>query len=644
MATQSLTSEFDPTSIGATPVSQASPSPASSGQEFDPTSIGATPVQPQAASPGGIGGVGKWLANTASSIEQPFVSLAATPVQLLAKAAGFPDPYAEGMPGFPGSDNKISIAPATSKGFLQKAGQLGQVASYALTPESAGFQGILKMGLLGGAGGGATALANGADLNLNPFGEGEMPHAMRQGALFSGILGALGNAARIVSGSEKMASGIDPAMEHELAQTRPSTLAKYINTAKNSAADFHSPTVSDTLDAELRSGVGILQKKVLPILYKAKDEALKTSGNSPLIYQAGENAAPNIGVNAVASVKDEINTAMQQMTGHQFTDYSAGEAGALDIKNYPQGPTTHGLGVDESNITPIPGRSVEMASKDQRNLEMLHRQLETLAQNPTVQTAADVIKNLDAKIDWRSPTVGEGSTPVDGLMRYARGTINRTIAPAAPDLAAVNNRLGQLADVEHSLAKGAGKDLEHLDLLARRTLYDGQSDKAQSVLDGLFNAVKGHLPPGEESYTTKAIIARFAKDTFGGKTAQTGFAQGMSSGDAGSIASGYTGKVVSAGLRAAKRVLAPNPEQHAMSISKGEPYSFVPMAHHIDEFLDSPASAPWLKSFKEGLKSIGVSSSHVGQSSKDALRMMMFNNLMQASDPAPDPSQRQLTP
>ncbi len=594
---------------------------------------------------------GHWIANTAGSIEQPFISLAATPVQLLAKAMGVPDPYANGIPsGIPGSTKSLSVAPLTPSGLLQKAGQVAQIGTMALTPEAAGMTGILKMGLLGATGGAATAVANGAPIigieDVNPFGTGAIPSAMRQGALFGSILGGLGNVARMISGTEKLAAGVDPAMENELAQTRPSTLGTYINAAKESASDFHAPTVDDVLNGDLTKGLNILTKKVIPAAGTAIDDARKAAGNAAIITTDDTGNAVATGANAVDTVADDINEHMQNITGHQFSSYGSGAESGLKINNY-NGASTAGLSTGDSTIEALPGRSIELSSSDQKALEYIHTQLQTLQESPTVQTASDVLKNLDSKIDWERPQFGAGSSPVDAMLRYARGAINRTIAPAAPDLAAANEQWGTLMDIKNSVAKGAGADLNHLDLLARRTLYSGQSGKAQSVLDGLFNAVKPYLPEGEESYTTKSIIARFARDTFGGKTGQTGFAQGMSSGDVAGTASGYTSRIVGAALRAGKRALAPDPEQYAMSIAKGEPYSFVPFTHKIDEFLDSPSSEPWLESFKSGLQNMGVSSRNVGQAAKDALRAMMFQNLMQSaagSGKQGAPAQRQLTP
>ena len=72
-------------------------------------------IQPSSSGPSlsdMASGVGKVLNN----VEQPFISVAATPVQLLAKALGKPDPFASSA--FPGPDgNGVPVAPATPAGF-----------------------------------------------------------------------------------------------------------------------------------------------------------------------------------------------------------------------------------------------------------------------------------------------------------------------------------------------------------------------------------------------------------------------------------------------------------------------------------------------------------------------------------------------
>ncbi len=493
--------------------------------------------------------------------------------------------------------------------------------------------GILKMAALGGAGAYAQTVGGGGSANpLDP----ETQDSIKKGVLFSGILGGLGNVARIVSSTEKAASGMTPAMENELAQTRPSTVGSYINIAASSAKDFHAPTVDDVVVNDITRGANILTNKVIPQAGKAVGEARVAAGDAPVIYlhPADATVPPTTGAGAVAAVRDDINNFMQETVGHQFGSYASAADSGLPISNYPEGASASGLNGDETTIEKIPGRAVDLSPTETNTLEYVGKQLQTLQENPNVQIASDVLRNLDRKIDWTKPADG----PVESLVRYARGAINKTIAPAAPALAKANDAFGQLKDIENATRDAAGKDLNHVDLLARRTVYAGQSGKAQSVLDGLYSAVKPYLPPGEESYASKAIVARFAKANFGGLNSKSGFEQGMSSGDIAGLA-GYRSRVIGAALRAGKRVLAPDPAQYAMSVSKGEPYSFVPLAHHIDEYLDSPSAQPWINSFKGSLKAMGISSHNVGQTAKDALRMIMFNNVTQ-----PTEGQRQLIP
>lgn len=81
----------------------------------------------------------KGASDIVSSLEQPFVSLAAKPVQLLAKGIGVPDPYAGGFPlaGLPGAGTNTPVSPATLKGtagdVLKAGAEVGAVAAAPAT-------------------------------------------------------------------------------------------------------------------------------------------------------------------------------------------------------------------------------------------------------------------------------------------------------------------------------------------------------------------------------------------------------------------------------------------------------------------------------------------------------------------------------
>lgn len=82
--------------------------------------------------------------NVVKTIQQPFVSIAAAPVQALAKAIGQPDPYAnKALAG-------VEVSPIDKP--LRKLGEVGVIASYAIP-----YGRFAKLGTLGKIGTGATS-------------------------------------------------------------------------------------------------------------------------------------------------------------------------------------------------------------------------------------------------------------------------------------------------------------------------------------------------------------------------------------------------------------------------------------------------------------------------------------------------------
>lgn len=94
--------------------------------------------------------------NIAQSIAQPFASLAATPVQAIAKLTGQEDPYAKGLPGFGGTTIPVSPLSAEAKaGDVLKAG--AETAAVATAPVT--LSGMIGTGaLVGGAQGAGEAM------------------------------------------------------------------------------------------------------------------------------------------------------------------------------------------------------------------------------------------------------------------------------------------------------------------------------------------------------------------------------------------------------------------------------------------------------------------------------------------------------
>lgn len=152
---------------------------------------------PTAPSPSGgfLQGVG----NVISSIEQPFASLAATPVQAGVAAinkltgSSFKDPYANGMPGLFGSKVNISpLTPAAKAGDLLKAG--ATTAAVAAAPET--IPGAIGVGAgVGAAQGAGTALQQGASAGQVA---GQAGIGALEGGVAAGALGIAGKALQSV--------------------------------------------------------------------------------------------------------------------------------------------------------------------------------------------------------------------------------------------------------------------------------------------------------------------------------------------------------------------------------------------------------------------------------------------------------------
>lgn len=125
------------------------------------------------------------ISGVVSSVEQPFVSLAAAPVQGLAKVLGQPDPYAKGIPaGLPGGDTRATVSPLTvgaKAGDLLKAGAtVGAVAAAPVT-----IPGAIGAGAaLGAAQGGGQALQD----------QKSTGEVLKQAAIGGAIGGATGGA------------------------------------------------------------------------------------------------------------------------------------------------------------------------------------------------------------------------------------------------------------------------------------------------------------------------------------------------------------------------------------------------------------------------------------------------------------------
>ena len=581
-----------------------------------------------------------FVGNTVNNVERPFVNVASTPMQLaiagINKLTGknIPDPYqTQGIPGFPGSDSTIKSSSATDLGGLsQKAGDVANIALMAAAPEA---KGVRALTLLGAGQGLSQGLGTG-ETDANSLIKDTI-----SGGLFGGALGAASNFLRWTGGVEQAKTGVVGQVANEIKQADPSLVQKYINTTLDHANDVRIPTPDAIAEDAMANRANLLVNKVIPAAGKAVGEAKAAAGKLPLTIAQDGAGAPSVGSSAVDSIQDQINEAMQNMTGHQFASYASGEDGGLQIMNY-KGASANGISAlpGEPNIAALPGRNVELSSSETKQLSKLSDYLSTLRENPTVQTASDVIQNLDNDIGkWSVPQFGEnaGNTPVEGVLRYARGTINQAIRGASPELANANDAYSALKDLQANIGVAGGKNLRSASLLMRRVLSGDKSSEAIPVLDQLTQATQGYMPAGDSSNLVQhAILADWAKRTFGDTTTSGLLQQSVNHGvrDASSIFD-YPRQFVQNILQNAIGALSPDPAEYAMSVAKGHPYSMNPVVRGIDELMNSAKDSPAFGNIVKGLQEMGVKAHNIEPAANNLFKTWLLQTVTHPANLAP---------
>lgn len=570
--------------------------------------------------------------NTINNIERPFVNVASTPMQLaiagINKLTGknIPDPYVtQGFPGFFGSTDTIKSSPATSlSGLSQKSADVANIALMAAAPEA---KGVRALTMLGAGQGLAQGLGTGeTDAN-------NLVKDTIAGGLFGTAVGAGGNFLRWTGGVEQAKTGVVGQVANEVKQADPNLVQQYINTTLDHSGDVRVPTPDALAENAMTNRADILVNKVIPAAGKAVGEAKAAAGNAPIALAQDGTNVPTVGAEAVNTLQDQVNEAMQNMTGHQFAAYGSGEDLGLQINNY-KGASTNGLSAlpGEPNIAQLPGRNVELSPAEVKQLSKLSDYFDTLRENPTVQTAADIIQNLDNDIGkWSVPQFGEnaGNTPVEGVLRYARGTINQAIRGASPDLAAANDTFSALKDLQANIGVAAGKNLRSASLLMRRVLSGDKSSEAIPVLDQLTKATQEYMPEGDSSNLVQhAILADWAKRTFGDTTTSGLLQQSVNHGvrDASSIF-GYPRQFVQNMLQNALGALSPDPAEYALSVSRGEPYSMNPVVRGIDELMSNAKDSPVFGDVVKGLKSMGVSAHNIEPAANNLIKTWILQTV-----------------
>lgn len=620
-----------------------------------------TPQKPE------LGDIGKTLVDSVKSAgksiiagaEKDIASPAATPVQLIAKALNLPDPYSQGVPGTFGN---IPVAPATPEGFLQKAGEAGQLASYVAAPGAAG---ALKTAGIFELSGVANSLASG---NTNPA-------SIARDGIWSGILGlgvgVGGNFFSHIANSEALRTGVSGVTKDAVANSDPSLVSNYINAAKNhgeSMADLSSPTPVGLMENEFDTRAANLTENLISKAGAAVGEAKQAASQVPLVFQEA-NGAVTAGKDAASALYDKINNVVMQMTGHGF-----GLSGDVE-----QGlPGLSGSGERNTpTLYQLPGREVQLSNSEESQLTRLQGYLGRLLDKPTAGAASDILTNINTDIGkWNDPQFGSGNSPVQGALKYAYGQINQAIRGASPELADASANYHDLMALKDDVKNQAGSAGQSSALMMRRVL---SGDKANSVVPTL-NEIDAVTAPGQtlqnirdfykqlRSFTNPtdasafvskyvqnlkdtgrlgntlvqhSILGKWATDMFGTTGTKQLFAEGVAEGQNMSqgISSifGYPKQFVSRQLNSLFTALAPDPAEYAMSVANGKPLSMNIVSRNLDKLLDTeintPVISPIVSGIQDTLKGMGVTAQNLEPAAKAIFKTWLLNRLTQ---PKPD--------
>ena len=254
------------------------------------------PKSPVAEQPkqGFWGKLGSGALNVLNTIEKPFIGLAATPVQLLAKALGKEDPYAKGMPGLAGSN-----IPVTDLNLEKKVGDLAQVGSYFVPGE--GLLGAAGMGALQGGG---SAMSEGGDL----------AKVATQTGIGGLVGGALGGATKLAgTGLQKLGESISGEGVNKAVQGIKDAYSKALNLNAGERA-FEGRSGKDLADVLMKNEAPLNRYENGTLDASGAIEKLQTALD-PLNTQADQLLNHSQGVVKNISLEDTFNSVKQRIQG-----------------------------------------------------------------------------------------------------------------------------------------------------------------------------------------------------------------------------------------------------------------------------------------------------------------------------------------
>lgn len=599
--------------------------------------------------PGALGKTLTAVSSGLSTLETPILSPVAAIPQLALKAynaltgSKIPDPFAGGVPsGLPSTldgstptENTSPIAPATPAGFLQKGGQALQVASTAYMPE----KGIGKWALTGGANALGQSLANQQDpsstLNNTIFGT------------LTGVgMGMLGDFGKFIGTSEKAKIGIEGTVQktetpvekvtsdlgdtadktpggqapgdpvspenapqiasniaNEIAHTSPELLNHYVQTTLDHAENMRVPTPVQVAENAMVKRAHIFMTQVLPKAGEAVGAAKDAARDLPISLGTGPGAI--VGHDAAQSIFSDVIQKVEQMTKHTF--------GSIENSGFEGGRTPV--------LAQMHGSAIELNETEQKQLQSVYKALDGLANyKPTVGQALDQVVNLRKSLRG---AIKKGDlvtdSPVVGAVKYAIGAINDSVRNASPELASVLTNFSDLKNLQKSLAKNAGDDLQSANLMMRRVVAGDKSGHVIPILDQLTQVTDPFIKPSmalkdpelQGNLVQHAILGKWATDQFGDESTKT-------------LLQGYTSKEKEAGgfltyprrfaagvMNHALGAISPKPLEYAQSLGKGEAQSMEPIARTVDKIMASAEGNKLVGGFVTKLRQMGFTAKNL---------------------------------
>lgn len=488
----------------------------------------------------------------------------------------------------------------------QLAGDVVASGSMLAAPESIGIKSMAGLGALSGAG---QSLASG-NIDL-----AQLTKDTGVGTIFGGVLGA--GASALSHGSQllKGLTGVTPQVESELKNAPVSLVNQYADAAINhESGSVRVPTAHGVAEQAAQDRASILLKQVIPAAGQAVGDAKALASDAPIMLKP-QGAPPVAGANVAQNILAQISQKVEDL-GHRFSSI------APDDMSFSRASTPA--------ITPIPGRSVNLDDSDQNLLLNLQGQLQVLARKPTVQTASDIITNLDKEIGnaWNKNALTT-DTPVTSILKQARGMINASIGPSSPELATAKANYSSLMDLKDQLGHEAGNDLQSASLMMRRVLSGDKSKDVVSVLDKLSSVTQPYLSKtaseaDKTNLITHAVLADWATNNFGGRSARTLMNQYTSEG---SSLLGYASRIANTVMKESVKGLTPDPREFAISVAKGTPESLNLITRLAQKAMNSSQAIPLIGKVTEALNSHGINPNNITPLVEKLIKTALLNKL-----------------